>query len=319
MAKRGTLILIFFLLCVLGTAFWPGTKSRHVTVDILHGMTAHQVADQLLEKNGLRSRWPFLFWVKLRNVDAKIKVGRYTFRLGRSAFWIVHDLARGATTKIQIVIPEGFASWQIAERLEKQEICLAEPFLEIVKKENLEGFLFPATYDLDLGLSPGDVARFLRNEFDRHWTPKLAARAEEIGWTKLEAVTMASIIEREVMVEKEMPLVSALYNNRLRLGKNLEADPTVQYAMGYWKSRLLYADYRETISPYNTYLHKGLPPGPICSPGLKAIEAALWPAESNALYMVSKGDGTHDFSQTYRQHVNKVNRRNRLRRQQKKK
>ena len=126
-----------------------------------------------------------------------------------------------------------------------------------------------------------------------------------------EVVTLASILEREVRVREELPLVSAVYHNRLKKHMMMQADPTVQFAQGLWKSRLTYDDYRNTRSPYNTYLNFGLPPGPICSPGTEAIQAALYPAASNALYFLAAEGGRHTFSADYRTHVNKVNHRNR--------
>jgi UPF0755 protein len=132
--------------------------------------------------------------------------------------------------------------------------------------------------------------------------------------TKKEVVTLASILQREVRVPEEWGLVSAVYHNRLAKHMRLEADPTVQYALGFWKPRLTYDDYRNTHSPYNTYLVMGLPPGPICSPGLDAIKAALWPADSKALFFLAAEGGHHTFSETYRDHTNKVNKRNRKKR-----
>lgn len=304
-------VLIVLVLAAAVCVWWPGVSSERVTIDVAHGATAHEIADRMVEAGLVHSKIPVMLWVKARGAGSRIKVGRYMFRHDRSAFWIVNDLVNGATVKIRVVIPEGFASWQIAERLEASGICAAAPFLEVVKRERLEGFLFPATYEFDYGLPAHSVADFMRRKFDRIWVPAFQERAEQRGWTRKEAVTMASIVEREVRDRSEIAIVSALYNNRLKKGMPLEADPTVQYALGHWKSRLLYRDYRETKSPYNTYLHKGLPPGPICNPGVEAIRAALWPADADVFYMVATEDGRHDFSRTYREHVNKVNERNR--------
>ncbi|MCG3206006.1 MAG: Endolytic murein transglycosylase [Elusimicrobia bacterium] len=306
-------IFIVVLLMMSGL-FWPGTGRKWVEINVLEGHNSHDVARQLISTGLIHTRVPFLGWVKLRNAGKKIQVGRYRIWAGRSAYWIVDDLIQGRVEKVRVVIPEGFASWQIAERLDELDICEKEAFKEWVKKEELEGYLFPATYDLPNGLTPKSVTQKLTAQFSLRWTPEFEARAKELGLTQSQVVTLASIIEREGQMKEELPLISAVYHNRLRKKMRLEADPTVQFAMGYWKSRLLYSDYRNTLSPYNTYLHTGLPPGPICSPGEAALRAALWPAESNALYFLAKGDGTHIFSETYREHTNQVNKRNRSRR-----
>lgn len=250
-------------------------------------------------------------WMKLRGAEQKIHVGLYRFPMGRSAFWIVDDLINGRTQKMKLVIPEGFASWQIAERLGELKVCDPAKFKQLVAEKKLEGFLFPATYEMDIGLTAETVAKQLVNKFESQWTPEMDARAQQMGFSKRDIVVLASIIEREVRVREELPLVSAVYHNRLRKKMKLDADPTVQYAIGYWKSRLTYNDYRNVKSPYNTYLVAGLPPGPICSPGADAVQAALWPAQSDALFLVAQEDGRHSFSATYRDHTNKVNRRNR--------
>lgn len=275
------------------------------------GMGAGQMAQQLKEKGAIRTTLPFKGWVMLRGAGTRLRVGRYRFTDGRSAYWIVDDLVKGRTLKIKTIIPEGFASWQIAERLEVDQICAAQPFIALVKTKELEGFLFPATYEFDVGMSPEQVASLMTARFEQSWTPEMEQRTQELKLTKKQVVTLASIIEREARVRDELTLISAVYSNRLKKRMRLEADPTVQYAQGFWKGRLTYHDYRNTKSPYNTYLVGGLPPGPICSPGEDAIRAALWPAVSDALFFVAMEDGRHDFSTNYRDHTNKVNKRNR--------
>ena len=304
----------FLVLLVFTWMMWPGSGRKWAEIFVSEGQNGHAVARQLTEAGVVRTPLPFLLWVKFRRAEKRLQVGKYRFAVGRSAFWIVDDLIQGRTEKVRFVIPEGFASWQIADRLDSLKICDGDAFREIVRKENLEGYLFPATYELTNGLSPSTVARRFTAEFDARWTPEIDARAKALGLTKLETVTLASIVEREVRVREELPLVSAVYHNRLKKKMKLAADPTVQFALGFWKSRLRNRDYREAQSPYNTYLHPGLPPGPICNPGWDAVLAALSPASSNALFFVAKEDGRHDFSDTYREHVNKVNKRNRTQR-----
>lgn len=311
--------LILFIVIIVGgvLALWPG-RGAPIEVDVPEGSTPHRVARDLIDHGVLSSRYPFLAWVRLRHAGPRIHIGRYQFAAGRSAFWIVDDMIAGRTQKTRVVVPEGWASWQIAERLGESGICDKDAFLQLVKARKLEGYLFPATYEFDFALMPDTVAERMKAKFDTVWTSTFAARAKEIGMTQGQVITLASIIEREVRVREEGPMVSAVYHNRLKKGMRLEADPTVQYAKGEWVSRLTYADYRDTDSPYNTYKVSGLPPGPICSPGLDSIKAALWPADSKVLFFVAGEDGHHDFSESYRDHTNKVNRRNRERRLQQK-
>lgn len=304
--------LVVLLLVILGgVLFWPGRGSNFVEITVESGMSAHDVADQLKEKGLIRMQLPFLVWTRVFKAGSKIHVGRYKIPQGRSSYGIVRDLIEGNTERLKFVVPEGFASWQIAERLEQMGLCSSATFLKIVQDKALEGFLFPATYELEYGLAAQTIAEKMKEEFDRRWTPEFEARAKELKWTKKEVVTLASIVEREVRASDERPLVSAVYHNRLKKRMMLQADPTVQYALGYWKDRLTYDDYRNTKSPYNTYINFGLPPGPIASPGVDSIRAALWPADSPALYFVARPDGRHNFSTTYREHTNKVNARNR--------
>ncbi len=314
MMRRRVLLFLFAVVLFGIWIFWPGTGTDFVDADVTQGKSGYAVAEELVEKGLLRSVHSFAFWAKVRNAGPRIKVGRYHFSRGRSAWWIVDDLVNGRTQKIRLVIPEGFASWQIAERLGELKLADKDQFLAVVKEKGLEGFMFPATYELDAGYSAASIAQIFMNQFEKAWSPDMDARAKRFNMNKKQIVTLASIIEREAVVPEERTIISSVYHNRLRNTMPLQADPTVQYALGYWKQRLLYADYRNVQSPYNTYLHAGLPPGPICSPGLPAIEAALSPADTDYLYFVAAEGGRHTFSATYRDHTNKVNKRNKDRR-----
>jgi UPF0755 protein len=171
---------------------------------------------------------------------------------------------------------------------------------------SLEGYLFPDTYVVPWGVSPAEVVSQMLDRLDAVFTDSLFARAVEIGMTPHEVLTLASIVEAEARVPAERPIISAVYHNRLRRGMRLEADPTVAYAMGGFRGRMLFV-HLEIDSPYNTYRNKGLPPGPICSPGQAAIRAALYPdPDTDALYFVARGDGSHIFSKTLREHQTAV-------------
>ncbi|MCB4757398.1 MAG: endolytic transglycosylase MltG [Elusimicrobia bacterium] len=309
--KRRLLYLALGAGLLIGlTTFWPGAGTCYYFVDVKAGMTARDVLQLLQKERLVGSPYPFLIWTRLRNAGARFKMGRYRVSQGRSAFWIVDDLVQGRTVKAKAVIPEGFASWQIAERLDELEICEADGFKRAVAGSQLEGFLFPATYEFEYGMDPSMVARKMKEVFDRHWTDEKVARAQALGWSQAQVVTLASILEREAVDKAELPLISGVYHNRLKKKIPLQADPTVQFALGVWKKRLTYEDYGHVVSPYNTYLRPGLPPGPICSPGEPATNAALWPAQTDYLYFVATDNGKHTFSTNYRDHTNKVNQRN---------
>jgi UPF0755 protein len=175
--------------------------------------------------------------------------------------------------------------------------------------QSVEGFLFPETYQIPVGSSGRDLVRIMTRGFLQAWKPEWDSRLEALGMTRQQAVTLASIVEGEARVDDEREVISGAYHNRLRIGMALQADPTVQYAIelktGRPKQRLFEKDYL-TPSPYNTYLHPGLPPGPINSPGLRSIEATLNPAKVPFLYFVAGADGRHIFSRTYDEHLRAI-------------
>ncbi len=241
---------------------------------------------------------------KLTGWDRKVKPGLYELRRPMGEPFVLWRLRQGHVESIRVAIPEGFMARQIAERLEAAGIVGAEPFMDYVRANNLEGFLFPTTYFFAKGLSPDVVAHHMRAEFSAQAEPLYAA-ADEERYTLVQVVTLASIVQREARAIDEMPMIAGAYHNRLKKRMRLEADPTVQYAHGKDTGEWLRLRHKhmDVDSPYNTYVHFGLPPGPICSPGLDAVKAALHPAVTDALYFVAEGDtGRHLFSRTFEEH-----------------
>ena len=182
-------------------------------------------------------------------------------------------------------------------------------FYSYVKENNLEGYLFPQTYYFSPGQSLQSVADNMRSEFYKNFTPEMRTRAQEIGLGERSTIILASIIEHEAVQANERPHISSVFQNRLKKRMRLESCATVLYALGMHKDKLSIADTK-TNSPYNTYLHTGLPPGPICSPGLDSLRAALYPAQSDDLFFVSVGSGTHAFSKSFAQHIKQKNKAN---------
>jgi UPF0755 protein len=250
----------------------------------------------------------------LRGWDRKIKAG--TYRLGRneSPRVILERFIGGDILRVTVTIPEGFTHAQIAGAVSSSAAIDSAAFASLIDDEEacrelevaggvLEGYLFPDTYLVPWGSTPMDVARMMRARLEEILDANMKTRLEETGLTLHEALTLASIIQAEARLPEEMPLVSAVYHNRLRSGMKLEADPTVAYALGGRKGRLFYKDL-EIESPFNTYKHVGLPPGPICAPGKGAIVAALYPDTTcKAVYFVARGDGGHIFSMTLEDHA----------------
>ena len=255
----------------------------------------------------------FRMYASARGRDRDLKAGTYVFRDGASWSAVLDALTRGKGLVHTVTIPEGFALSSIATLLGRALSVPAESIVVAasdsalrrrldVPTPTLEGYLFPDTYTFAEGTSPQEAVRMLVSEFEKVWKPEWDARLQELAMSRNDIVTLASIIEKEARLAEERPVISAVYHNRLRIGMLLQADPTVQYALGKHVDRVLFKDL-EVDSRYNTYKHPGLPPGPIASPGAKSLEAALYPANVPYLYFVAHPDGHHEFRQTFSEHT----------------
>jgi len=272
-----------------------------------------------LEDDGLvESSWPVRWYAWFHRLERKIQSGTYEFTVGERPDGILGRLVSGDILKISVTVPEGYTIWEIAGAFASAGVdsialleAIADPSpLRATGTEavSMEGYLFPDTYNVPWEILPSDVVTTMTQRFDTVFDQEMNARAAQLSRSVHQIVTLASIIEAETQVPQERPVVSAVYNNRLQRGMRLEADPTVAYAMGGFKGRLLYADL-EIDSPFNTYKNKGLPPGPICSPGRASIMAALYPdTVTTAIYFVARGDGSHIFSHTLNEHLAAVRR-----------
>ena len=307
----------------------PTAAGAPVRVTIEKGMRAKSVAE-LLEQQGLiRNAFLFSAWLKLNNEGTQFQAGEYELAPGMTREQIVAKLNKGdtiAAETIKFTIPEGFTAEQIADRLAKAGYVDKTKFLQALRdpsaftgsvwaklipndpkmKYPLEGYLFPETYQMKRGSSETDIINRMLAELDvklnqlpDDWQTTMQQR----GLTLHQVLTIASLVEREVAVDDERPIVASVIENRLAKKMPLQVDATVQYALGQTKAQLTEQDLK-VASPYNTYLHAGLPPGPIASPSLKSIEAALYPADTDYLYYVTKKDGSkrHLFATTLKQH-----------------
>jgi UPF0755 protein len=303
--KKAAVLAAVFLVLLSLYFFCPGEQ---VKIEIPEGAGAAKAA-AVLKRDGviLSSTW-FRALVKLTGTGRKIMPGEYTMRSHMSAEEALWRLTHSVyVSSVKIVIPEGWRMEQIAERLEANGITPAEPFLKLAREQRMEGYLFPSTYQLKKNTPPQEVINLLKSEFDRQIMP-LFSKVFPDKMDERKTLIIASIVEREAVDESERPLIAAVYVNRYRKGMPLEADPTVQYALGYskeygyWKKGLTLKDLKYK-SPYNTYAVNGLPPGPICDPGYSSVAAAMAPANLDALYFVADRKGKHIFNASYQEHL----------------
>jgi len=272
------------------------------------------VVDTLEIRGLVKSPLLFRIYARLRDSDTQVRSGSYAIRPGTEWSTILRDLTEGRVVTMAMTIPEGFTLRQMTERfsevtrLSQDSVAtwLAQDSLHrlwSVPGPGLEGYLFPDTYRFAPGVPLEEVISAMIQRYREEWSPERLTRLAELEMDEREMVTLASIIQAEARLTEEMPLISAVYHNRLRAGYLLQADPTVLYALGGPRERLLYAAMDSVADhPYNTYTHRGLPPGPICAPGQAALDATLNPADVDFLYFVARPDGSHIFTRTLIEH-----------------
>jgi len=329
---KGLLLLVISV--VIGSGIWfytvlyqsnPGSKGRAVTILILRGTSAQKIAALLKEKKIIRSPEKFLWAAKLHGARRDLKAGLYRLPLGESNSKLVQILRKGKITEIKVSLPEGIRSQKMASIFHQKIGVDSAAFMDLINDtsfvrelgvdaNSLEGYLFPNTYFFPYGVDARIVLQTLVRHFWQAYADSLKKRTQQLGWTVHEVVTLASIIEGEAKIDRERPLISAVYHNRLKRGMLLQASPTIQFLIPDGPRRLLKKDL-EINSPYNTYKYSGLPPGPINNPGMKSILAALYPAPVKYLYFVARGDGSHIFTYTLQQHLRAKRTLDRLRRE----
>jgi UPF0755 protein len=289
-----------------------------VRITVARGAPFASVVDEMVKQGLIRRAWTLKFFARATQADKKVGRGTYEFARGTAPLDILRAFVAGDVLSVRVTIPEGFTMWQVAAAFKPAgvdslammtAICDTTLIRAIqIPTSNLEGYLYPDTYHIPFGSDARDIVAQMLTKFHAVWTPEFDRRARDIALTRHETMTLASIIEAEARAPEERVLVSAVYHNRLKIHMKLDADPTVAYAKGGFRGRLFYKDL-ELSSPYNTYRHAGLPPGPIGNAGAASIRAALFPDErSQALYFVATGDGHHDFSDTLKEHAAAVRR-----------
>ncbi len=304
------LYVVFF-----GSNVFAGADEK--TFYVSKGQTFASVVDSLEADGIIRNRQLFVFVAKVHGGMTKMKVGKYRFTSGISNFELLTALVEGKdATLIPVTLPEGLTSRQQAHLFVRTIGIDSARFIALVHNDSfvhsfgitspsLEGYLFPETYDFRWQADEQDVITHLVKHFQAFYSDSLQDRAEEIGWTTNQVMTMASIVEGEAILPAERPVISGVYYNRLRRGMKLEADPTIRFTLEDGPRRILYSDL-QVDNPYNTYRNRGLPPGPINNPGRASILAALFPAKHSYLFFVANGKGGHWFSSTFAEHTRNV-------------
>jgi UPF0755 protein len=249
-------------------------------------------------------------------LESKLKAGDYELDPARGTVAILSDISSGKVLRVNVTIPEGSTARQVARIVASRGLASEDEVMALVVHPtpellaivgaasgdgSLEGYLFPDTYQFARGVGAHEVVRAMLRRFAEVIQPRLA-QGRALGLSDREVLILASIVEREAKVGQERPKISRVFLNRIRLGMPLQSCATVQYALPQSKDKLLLEDLT-VDSPYNTYIHPGLPPGPICSPGLESVVAVLEPSSEDYLYFVARNDGSHLFSRTYAEHL----------------
>jgi len=319
------------LALTVGAAVWLAEQLEAVAADpaprlfeIQSGESLGRVARRLEQAGLVRSAFATKLLARHSDSEGRLQKGEYELSPHQSPREILDVFVSGRVKTWPVVIPEGLRASEIASRLEEAGIVEADAFMALVSDvelatslgvgpASLEGYLFPETYQLPRGVSAETLVTAMVRQFLRVWQ-ELEPMAREQGLSMHEVVTLASIVEKETGVPGERPLIASVFLNRLRRGMRLETDPTVIYGIADFDGNLRKQDLLDATNPYNTYRIRGLPPGPIANPGAEALRAVLQPAESDYLYFVSRNDGTHQFSSSYAEHVQAVDRFQRRRR-----
>ncbi|MBR7024737.1 MAG: endolytic transglycosylase MltG [Selenomonadaceae bacterium] len=295
-------------------------EEKRINIKIRDGLSTAEIADRLAEKGVIDSSLRFRIFSRLYGYDDKFRPGAYTFTAGMSDDEVFEKLLTGEKQFVRFTIPEGFGVKEIAERLYNLDLADKEEFLKAAedftpydymrKRQNVfyaaEGFLFPDTYNVESDMEVDEILNLMTKTFDERLTPAMRSRAERMGLSVYDLITLASMVEREVRFPEDRPIVAQVLLKRLKLNMPLQTDATLQYLMEVPKEEVSIED-TQIDSPYNTYQHTGLPPGPIANPGMASIEAVLHPADTDYLYFVADKLGHNHYAYTYEEHLNLVN------------
>ena len=329
MKSRNLLYILIFLILLLVTLtasyltvlnYINTTPSvtDDIRIEIPKGSGLSGISQKLMESGVIANDTLFILYVMKEGWQDKLKAGEYKFEKGSTMAGVVRKIVNGDVELHKVTIPEGLSVREIARLLDEKGVVNESEFMEQTRNEtlvkkllgpdatSLEGYLFPETYSYSGSLTGSELIELMVERFKAVYEP-LSEQRKGVNLTDNEVLTLASIVEKETGASFERPLISAVFQNRIKIGMKLDSDPTVIYGMGEdYDGNLSRSDLKR-YTEYNTYVIKGLPPGPIANPGKDSILAVLNPADVKYLYFVSKGDGTHHFSNSFREHQNAVN------------
>ncbi|MDY3000816.1 MAG: endolytic transglycosylase MltG [Romboutsia timonensis] len=318
-------IIVVLILVFIFTQMGPYDKNnkKDIVVEIPQGATTNTISDILYKNKLIKNKTIFKISVKLSAQAQHFKAGKYLFNQTYSNKEIINDISSGKIYNdgIKITIPEGSTSREIVSILVGKNLgnevsyenLISNPeefydkfkFLKEEDITSLEGFLYPSTYYFDENSSEKEVLSAMLNQFDKVYTDKLIDRQKELKMTTEQVINLASIVEKEAVLDEDRPIIASVFYNRLRIGMPLQSDATIQYIFKERKKIVTYKDL-EIDSPYNSYKNKGLPPTPIASPGIESIQATLYPEKTEYLYFVAKMDGGNNYSTNYEDHLKYV-------------
>lgn len=316
-------LFLLILQVLTGFEYWrdspvPASNGEGgtLTISVKPDMTVRDIGEALFQKGIIHNVTGFRIIAKVQGVEKSLQAGDYALNPGMSISDIIDKMAKGDTVYQSLTIPEGYTVEQVAKLLDAQGLGNGAKFKALARKYapfgyigqqseivySAEGYIFPDTYRVNGDLTEVALLEMMVANFDKKITLQMRERAKTLGLSLHQVVTLASLVEKEAKLAKERPVIAGVFFNRLKQDMPLQSCPTIQYILGYPKPELTIAD-TQIASPYNTYQNPGLPPGPIASPGMAALQAVLYPADTPYLYFVAAKDGSHRFSKTYEEHL----------------
>ncbi len=318
-SRKPSGIILLLLFCAVCYVFIPPfyLSGENIDIPIYSKTSAREIARMLKEKGILRFSLPFRVLTKLTRADRKLKAGLYRFSPRMSLWSLVSSLTEGRIELMTLKVPEGFTVEQIAEELEELKVTPQADFLANARNAqtlkalgipgpSMEGFLFPETYRVPLGASAAALQELMVHQFFLSVGSGFEAKCRKQGLTMYQGVVLASIVEKEARLAEERPVIAGILYNRLHQKMRLQVNATLNYVLANKRAWLTNEQINTTKGPYNTYLRNGLPPTPICNPGLPSLLSVLEPAQVPYLYYVAQGDGSHLMATTFAEHEKNI-------------
>jgi UPF0755 protein len=303
---------IYFELKMFASTSATQSASDPIVINVRPGQTLNTTADILYKKNIIKSAMKFVLIARIKGDDKRLKAGEYLLSSAMTPLQLLDIMVRGTVRLYKLTIPEGYNLFQLAKLVEAANLGTQSDFIQAatdsarvrrhgLEGETFEGYLFPDTYFFPREVTIERVIAAMVKRFWSVFIPQWQTRAQELGLTVHQVVTLASIIEKETGASFERPIISSVFHNRLKKKMRLETDPTVIYGIKNFDGNLT-RKHLTTPTPYNTYKIRGLPIGPIANPGSASLEAALYPDDTKYIYFVSRKDSTHQFSTNLKEH-----------------